>query len=97
MKPEGAHMKERCTGAQGALEVLAFPLRLLAAIFVCTLLLSGASAQGNSALHESPRAAQVRALNNSILQLHGQVQENAARSEERREGKECRSRWSPYH
>jgi|GEM_PF-1238817 len=71
-------MKERCTGAQGALEVLAFPLRLLAAIFVCTLLLSGASAQGNSALHESPRAAQVRALNNSILQLHGQVQENAA-------------------
>ena len=31
----------------------------------------------------------------------GQVQallgENGARSEERRVGKECRSRWSPYH
>ena len=25
------------------------------------------------------------------------IQETAARSEERRVGKECRSRWSPYH
>ena len=25
------------------------------------------------------------------------VEENCARSEERRVGKECRSRWSPYH
>ena len=27
----------------------------------------------------------------------GQVSELGARSEERRVGKECRSRWSPYH
>ena len=26
-----------------------------------------------------------------------QVQDNQIRSEERRVGKECRSRWSPYH
>ena len=25
------------------------------------------------------------------------IQDNAVRSEERRVGKECRSRWSPYH
>src|SRR5215470_3073517 len=71
-------MKDRFTGAQGALEVLAFPFRLLAAIFVSSFVLSAAFAQGNSTVHESPRAAQVRALNNSVLQLHGQVQENAA-------------------
>jgi len=70
-------MKDRSTGAQGALEVFVFPFRLLTAIFICSSVLSAASAQGNSALHESQRAAHLRALNNSILQLHGQVQENA--------------------
>src|ERR1043165_3125835 len=100
-------MKLSFNGAQGALEVLAFPLRLLAAIFLCTSLPSGAFAQGNSALHESQRAAQVRALNNSVLQLHGQIQENASGTaairgqaatvlakrdrKERRVGKEWRS------
>lgn len=69
-------MKAGLTGAQGALEVIAFPLRLLAAIFVCSLVLSGVFAQGNS--HESSRAAQVRALNNSALQLHSQAQGNAS-------------------
>src|SRR5689334_23068149 len=72
-------MSKRKIGAQGAKEVRLFPLRLLTAIFVSSLLLSGASAQGNSALHESQRATQVRALNNSVLQLHEKVQENAAR------------------
>ena len=27
----------------------------------------------------------------------GKLKRNKARSEERRVGKECRSRWSPYH
>ena len=31
-----------------------------------------------------------------IVGIHGAVQA-ASRSEERRVGKECRSRWSPYH
>ena len=30
-------------------------------------------------------------------QLHGRVSIDHTRSEERRVGKECRSRWSPYH
>src|ERR1035437_7157712 len=29
--------------------------------------------------------------------LHGWAEKSLARSEERRVGKECRSRWSPYH
>ena len=32
----------------------------------------------------------------SVLFVHN-VEEARARSEERRVGKECRSRWSPYH
>src|SRR5215467_4961792 len=69
------------TGAQGAQKALLTLLRLLAAIFVSSVLLSGASAQANSTNShgkESERAAQVRALNNSALQLHGQMQENAS-------------------
>ena len=29
--------------------------------------------------------------------IAGRAPKNPARSEERRVGKECRSRWSPYH
>src|SRR2546430_11791250 len=32
-----------------------------------------------------------------LCDLNATVSESAARSEERRVGKECRSRWSPYH
>ena len=35
-------------------------------------------------------------INRPALQLTGYL-EHFARSEERRVGKECRSRWSPYH
>src|ERR1700722_9302499 len=59
---------------------------VISAIFSLICLFSaanGASAQGapasaNGSPHESERAAQVRALNNSILQLHGQVQRDAS-------------------
>ena len=34
---------------------------------------------------------------NIIIIGGGKVGETAERSEERRVGKECRSRWSPYH
>ena len=41
------------------------------------------------------------ARHSKILELIGQhsidKQEELLRSEERRVGKECRSRWSPYH
>ena len=32
-----------------------------------------------------------------LVDLEQQTHEQCARSEERRVGKECRSRWSPYH
>ena len=35
--------------------------------------------------------------NQFAVVLLGDVLGNAERSEERRVGKECRSRWSPYH
>ena len=33
----------------------------------------------------------------SIMAFSGCGMKNTVRSEERRVGKECRSRWSPYH
>ena len=42
--------------------------------------------------------ARLRAqLDSSLRRVYGLRDYNAARSEERRVGKECRSRWSPYH
>src|SRR5690348_3676684 len=41
-------MRKRLNGTQGAKEVCRSSVRLLAAIFVCSLMLSGVSAQGNS-------------------------------------------------
>src|SRR2546426_7508081 len=38
-----------------------------------------------------------RSARKSARQQHGAVPLFARRSEERRVGKECRSRWSPYH
>ena len=35
-------------------------------------------------------------FNNTVVTITD-LQGNAVRSEERRVGKECRSRWSPYH
>ena len=36
--------------------------------------------------------------NNVLIKISGlQMVDDTGRSEERRVGKECRSRWSPYH
>src|SRR5438876_2501318 len=75
-------MRKFSTGARGFKN---FPVFVSSAIIVVICLffsVSGASAQGRAATsgssHESEKAAQVRALNNSVLQLHGQVQQNAS-------------------
>ena len=44
---------------------------------------------------QSPENFKGGTIWNVIVDIHGAVQ--AIRSEERRVGKECRSRWSPYH
>ena len=46
-------------------------------------------------ISNSDDAAALTALGLHALQHRGQ--EGCGRSEERRVGKECRSRWSPYH
>src|SRR5712691_10621088 len=49
---------------------------------------------------EGPRAAELlhATLSNDLGKIGpGQAQYTLLRSEERRVGKECRSRWSPYH
>src|SRR2546425_11978046 len=39
----------------------------------------------------------LRATAGEVLRYHGELIDAYFRSEERRVGKECRSRWSPYH
>ena len=36
-------------------------------------------------------------LNRKLKEIHSRIITHTTRSEERRVGKECRSRWSPYH
>src|SRR2546425_10643869 len=42
-------------------------------------------------------ASQIRGARDTPVTEHGRREEPELRSEERRVGKECRSRWSPYH
>jgi hypothetical protein len=67
-------MKECLTGAQGAQQVLFFPLRLSAALFVCSLILSGVSAQGNSTAAGNGSSSSVQNGLNQEVQLEGQLE-----------------------
>ena len=58
---------------------------IIAAIAIPNLL------KAKMAANESSAAAAIRNINTA------QVSYSTLRSEERRVGKECRSRWSPYH
>src|SRR5438445_13624349 len=75
-------MKKYSRGAQGFKNLPVFASSAIITAICLFFSVSGASAQGRAATsassHESQRAAQVRALNNSVLQLHGQMQENAS-------------------
>src|SRR5438445_2333365 len=74
-------MRKLPTGAQGKKNLPDFATSTFIAV-ILLLASGGAVAQGrgssSSSSHERERAAQVRALNNSVLQLHGQMQENAS-------------------
>src|SRR3712207_1261676 len=50
-------------------------------------------------LHSLPRRVRLGVSNQQIVVRHLELPkiEDPRRSEERRVGKECRSRWSPYH
>src|SRR2546422_10674552 len=71
------------------------PRRLLVLLFVLLLLLFAAGLWGTvvrPAAYEVRGEVVARAAPDLLLIRH-----QAVRSEERRVGKECRSRWSPYH
>ena len=48
-------------------------------------------------IEDDARTATVEKAKDYIVRAGGTVTEVEDRSEERRVGKECRSRWSPYH
>src|SRR2546426_6712433 len=50
-----------------------------------------------AALSRAEAEAESTRLAGELVQLRGSIQSAQNRSEERRVGKECRSRWSPYH
>ena len=55
------------------------------------------SSQKNFIISNLTLAEAARSLNGTELKLYLYLLSNDERSEERRVGKECRSRWSPYH
>ena len=61
---------------------------------VLEVVLGGAVDLGASDLHIEPQKEETKIR----IRVDGMLQEvTGIRSEERRVGKECRSRWSPYH
>jgi M6 family metalloprotease-like protein len=75
-------MRSRLTGAQGKVILPVFVKSISSIALIAFLIMSPialAQREGNAgSSHESERAAQVRALNNSVLQLHGQMQDDAS-------------------
>src|SRR5260370_4435272 len=81
------------TGVQTcALPIFAFGL-------VCLMGVASARAQNADAPQETPSATRLLTAEEgrSIVDAAREQEQPAHRSEERRVGKECRSRWSPYH
>ena len=53
----------------------------------------------NRTIHYMAKESLFKGIHGKILESIGtiKIHRNKSRSEERRVGKECRSRWSPYH
>src|SRR5215204_2989375 len=83
------HASDRCGVAHGGIDFVCGLHRLVEFACLAGLRCAGAegdrcAARGTGALRGAPRHG-------------GLARRGASRSEERRVGKECRSRWSPYH
>jgi hypothetical protein len=76
-------MKSNCARAKRRKNCLVFANSAILAV-ICLFAgatsarTQGRTANANASSYESDRAAQVRALNNSVLQLHGQVQRDSS-------------------
>ena len=62
-------------------------------IFVIVALISGLVSQ----LYQKNKRVEAGWITQVLAAFGGVAQTARSRSEERRVGKECRSRWSPYH
>ncbi len=65
----------------------------ITAFFSYTLLVRAC----NAVVQISDESIHINAVGASAFTNRFEVSSHTARSEERRVGKECRSRWSPYH
>ena len=65
-------------------------------VYIATMQPFGAEGQARIARHRKMRAAKKFSTIECYTNLK-EVELEPGRSEERRVGKECRSRWSPYH
>ena len=68
--------------------------KALAVLMALCLMLTAVGALADSAAVNDPGTLPI--VNDPITLTIG-LEQSAVRSEERRVGKECRSRWSPYH
>lgn len=67
-------MKDYLAGAQGAKELFRYSLRLLAAIFICGLVSSGVSAQGNSNASGNTSSSRLQNGSSQEVQLEGELE-----------------------
>src|SRR5256886_4380061 len=78
-------------------QTCALPISAFAAEYsACATLGREETRDGRASLGRRPRAAHARRARGPGLERRHPVDDDI-RSEERRVGKECRSRWSPYH
>src|SRR3712207_8231292 len=68
-----------------------------AEVLVLEMAMRGAGQIAELAVIAEPDVGVITNIGPVHLELLGSIENIAARSEERRVGKECRSRWSPYH
>src|SRR3989338_2303137 len=67
---------------------------VIASVFVLTVRVNAQSYSSGAPVRELTTGGEIHQFNRLINIL---VRKEIERSEERRVGKECRSRWSPYH
>src|SRR2546430_16007391 len=89
-----------CFGVERAVEMVedalgvGAPVRTLGPLIHNTQEMQRLECEGVAMIQDP---VQVKADEIAVIRAHGVTPQVQIRSEERRVGKECRSRWSPYH
>ncbi len=61
------------------------------------LMMAATLAKGKTVIENAACEPEIEDLTNFLIKMGAKIKGRGTRSEERRVGKECRSRWSPYH